>query len=90
MSLYLFLVVVGDRDGRSFYSEVSIMEILRLPEEELAIARSQLMQEGLIDYRRPHWWVKTLEQQRRVSRPPPPAVETQVADRETARRHPPP
>jgi hypothetical protein len=88
MSLYLFLVVVGDRDGRSFYSEVNIMEILRLPEEELAAARLQLMEEGLIDYQRPHWWVKTLEQQRRPGRPSPrPAVEAQVADRETARRH---
>jgi hypothetical protein len=103
MSLYLFLVVVGDRQGRSFYSEVSIMEILRLPEEAFTAARLQLLQEGLIDYRRPHWWVKTLTQQPRASRPQtaasarsvacderlpsPPAVEAKVASRETARRH---
>lgn len=69
MSLYLFLLVVGDREGRSFYSEVSIMEILRLPKEALSAASAQLMEEGLLDYRRPHWWVKALEPQQRAGRP---------------------
>lgn len=88
MSLYLFLLVVGDREGRSFYSEVSIMEILRLPKEALAVARTQLMEEGLIDYQRPHWLVKALEPQQRAVRPPAvPAADARAVAPETARRH---
>jgi hypothetical protein len=60
MALYLFLVVVGDRDGRSFYGEATLMEILRLDEAALALARSALMGEGLIDVRKPYWWVRSL------------------------------
>lgn len=61
MILYLFLVVVGDREGRSFYAHDTIMEILRLSKTQLAGARAQLIQEGLIEYRRPYWWVKTIK-----------------------------
>lgn len=60
MILYLFLVVVGDRDGRSFYADRTIMEILRLSAKELNDARLQLLEEGLIDYQRPYWWVKNI------------------------------
>jgi hypothetical protein len=84
MGLYLFLVVVGDREGRSFYSEARVMEILRFTEETFTAAREQLMGEGLIDYRRPYWWVMILSQARpstgRVGSVSEPAV-----DRETAR-----
>ena len=58
--LYLFLVVVGDRDGRSFYAETTVMDILRLGREELEAARSQLIKEGLIEYGRPYWWVRDI------------------------------
>jgi len=61
MVLYLFLVVVGDREGRSFYAETTIMDILRLGGKELEGARSQLIAEGLIEYRRPYWWVLNIE-----------------------------
>ena len=73
MALYLFLVVVGDRDGRSFYGEATLREILRLDEAALALARSALVGEGLIDVRKPYWWVKSLsrpasaEEARRVA-----------------------
>jgi hypothetical protein len=60
LALYLFLVVVGDREGRSFYGEATLMEILRLDEAALALARSALMGEGLIDVRKPYWWVRSL------------------------------
>ncbi len=56
--LYLFLVVVGNRDGRSFYADRTIIDILRLSTGELDRARKQLIKEGLIDYHRPDWWVK--------------------------------
>jgi regulatory protein YycH of two-component signal transduction system YycFG len=61
MVLYLFLVTVGDRDGRSFYAEVNIMEILRLDDGRLEAARRELLHEGLIDYRRPYWRVNNLQ-----------------------------
>ena len=58
--LYLFLVVVGDREGRSFYGERTIMDIVRLSDEALTRARIELVGEGLIEYRRPYWWVRTI------------------------------
>ena len=60
MVLYLFLVVVGDRDGRSFYADITIMDIVRLSERGLNSARQQLIKEGLIDYQRPYWWVRNI------------------------------
>ncbi len=60
MILYLFLVVVGDRHGRSFYSDRSITEILRLSGPKLHQARDELISEGLIGYRRPYWEVKNI------------------------------
>ena len=64
MILYLFLVVVGDRQGRSFYSDRSITEILRLSVSALHHAREELISEALISYRRPYWEVKNLTQRR--------------------------
>jgi len=60
MALYLFLVVVGDRQGRSFYADRSITEILRLSGPRLHQTRGELIQEGLISYRKPYWEVKNL------------------------------
>lgn len=68
-ALYLFLVLAADRDGRSYYSDRSIGEILCLAPTVLAGARSELIKAGLIDYRRPDWWVKTLSQPKPVCRP---------------------
>lgn len=63
MALYLFLVVVGDRNGRSFYSDLSVMEILRLDDMELRHAREELCAMRLIDYRRPYWYVSDISEQ---------------------------
>lgn len=59
--MYLFLVVVGDREGRSFYGDTTIVEILRLDSKKLDSASLELLREGLIDYRSPYWWVKNIE-----------------------------
>ena len=64
MILYLFLVVVGDRQGRSFYSDRSITEILRLSGPQLHHAREELISEGLASYKRPYWEVKNIPQRR--------------------------
>lgn len=60
MILYLFLVVVGNRKGMSYYADSTIMRIVRLSCEELEGARSQLTKEGLIEYHKPYWWVKNI------------------------------
>lgn len=71
MALYLFLVVVGDREGRSFYSDASVGALLRLA---VADARSELLRAGLIRYRRPFWWVESLTRARLQASPPHPWV----------------
>ncbi len=64
MILYLFLVVVGDRQGRSFHADRSVTEILRLSGQELDHARRELISEGLISYRKPYWQVENIAQRR--------------------------
>ena len=64
MILYLFLVVVGDQQGRNFYSDRSITEILRLNGSQLHHAREELISEGLVSYKRPYWEVKNIPQRR--------------------------
>jgi len=61
LALYLFLVVVGDREGKSFYGESTIMKILKLKSEDLKKARIQLVKEKLIRYEAPHWWLQDIE-----------------------------
>ncbi len=61
MILYLFLAVVGDKNGRSFYADLTVMGILRLGVQALDEARLELIREGLIDYRPPYWQVKTIK-----------------------------
>lgn len=72
LALYLFLVVVGDRDGRSYYNDRSIGDILRLSLSELATARAELVSAGLIEYHAPNWWVKSLSSPTRALSPPAP------------------
>lgn len=60
LSLYLFFVVVGDREGRSFYGERSISEILRFSAEQFRHAREQLLNLGLIRSGGPYVWVRNL------------------------------
>lgn len=64
MAVYLFLILAADRDGRSFYSNASIIEILRLPGLKLSHARQELIEANLIRYRRPYWWVESLTRAR--------------------------
>lgn len=60
MILYFFLVVVGNRDGRSFWADSSIVQILRITLTQLNTARQQLIKENLIRYKKPYWWVKNI------------------------------
>jgi hypothetical protein len=60
LALYLFLVVVGDAQGRSYYADRTIQGILRLSDSDLSVARDKLIEAGLINYRGPYWWVRNL------------------------------
>ena len=62
LALYFFLVVVADREGKSYYAERSIADSLRLSPEKFQKALSDLTVLGLIDFRRPYFWVKNLSQ----------------------------
>lgn len=68
MILYLFLVVVGDREGRSFYADTTIIDILRLDREELEAARLELETEGLIYYLRPYYFLRNIEEDKNCAR----------------------
>ena len=69
LALYLFLIVVGDKNGRSFYADPTIEGILRLSREALDLARASLIHLRLIDYQRPYWWVNPLPQELTDERP---------------------
>lgn len=68
IALYLFLVLAADREGRSYYGDRSIGEILRFSPDELIAARAELIAAGLIAYRTPNWWVKGFSS---LAQPPP-------------------
>jgi len=50
LSLYLFLVPAGDRNGVSFYSYERICEILGITLDDYLILRNRLIDKDLIDF----------------------------------------
>jgi len=54
--LYFFLVTVGDLNGRSYYSEVKISNLLRL--NDFASARKELLDFSLIEYQAPYYYIR--------------------------------
>jgi hypothetical protein len=48
--LYFFLVVVGDRNGVSFYSYDRICSLLKIHLDDYILARNQLIREDLIAF----------------------------------------
>jgi hypothetical protein len=61
LSLYLFLCTVADARGLSYYSDGSTGALLQLSAGQLREARRELMQAGLIAYRRPFHQVLSLD-----------------------------
>lgn len=61
LSLYLFLCTVSDARGMSYYSDGAAGALLRLEAGKIREARGELMQAGLIAYRRPFYQVLSLE-----------------------------
>ena len=62
-ALYLFLIVAGDANGLSYYSDRAITEQLGVSESVLTAARAALMSAGLVAYRAPLYQVLSLATQ---------------------------
>lgn len=61
LALYVFLVLVADRDGVSFYADATIEQWLSLPVGAVAHARATLIGAQLIAYRAPLYQVLSLD-----------------------------
>jgi len=61
LALYLFLVTVCDGQGLSYYSDASLMRLLKFDPLGLARARQELIDAKLIAYQRPLYQVLALE-----------------------------
>lgn len=73
--LYLFLVLVADRSGLSYYSYDKICTLLRLPLDEYLCARDALITKDLIAFDGHLFQVLSLPQS--GSPPPPQPIRTQ-------------
>ncbi len=60
-ALYLFLVTVSDAKGMSYYSDRSLSQRLGMDENILAQHRRELMDIGLIAYRKPLYQVLAID-----------------------------
>lgn len=61
LALYLFLVIVADAQGLSFYSDPAIARRLKMSQAQLLEARHQLVKAELIAYQKPLYQVLALE-----------------------------
>ena len=66
--LYLFLAVVSDAEGLSYYSDKSIRLHLGMEQEELLAGRGELIACGLVVYERPLCQLLTLDPHKGDSR----------------------
>ena len=73
-ALYLFLVTVADAKGMSYYADTSIMQRLCMDLTALHQARDNLVQLGLIAWKKPLYQVLSLDH----SPPPPRPAMTQA------------
>lgn len=62
-ALYLFLVTVADAGGVSYYSDRTLSQRLALDERALIQSRGELVNIGLIAYRKPFYQVLALDTQ---------------------------
>lgn len=60
-TFYLFLVSVADADGLSYYSDESISRRLNMDGLQLSAGRRQLIDNGLIAYKKPLYQVLSLD-----------------------------
>ncbi|BBO87142.1 helix-turn-helix domain-containing protein [Desulfosarcina ovata] len=60
-ALYLFLVTVSDAKGMSYYSDRTLAQRLGMDEPEVIRVRSELVDIGLIAYRKPLYQVLAID-----------------------------
>jgi len=60
-TLYLFLVTVSDAKGISYYADASIRQRLSMDQETLQQARDNLVETGLIAWKKPLYQVLSLD-----------------------------
>jgi hypothetical protein len=82
-ALYLFLITVADAQGLSYYGSATLGARLHLSADELALARQQLIELGLIAYQAPLYQVLTIPgtqttSARTPSATPPAALSTRA------------
>jgi hypothetical protein len=70
LALYLFLVTVCDGQGLSYYSDASIMRLLKFDPPGLARARQELINAKLVAYQGPLYQVLALEASAKQVQPP--------------------
>ena len=64
LALYLFLAVVSDGQGMSWWKERTIGERLGLPIQEIRDARNELENAGLVGFREGMWQLLSLKEVR--------------------------
>lgn len=62
--LYFFLVLVGDKNGISYYSYEKICQMLKIEPDEFVNARDRLMDRSLIAYKQGRFQVLQLPNKR--------------------------
>ena len=71
LALYLLLVTVGDAEGLSYYSDTKVAQLTSMDERELRQARRELLDAGLIAYRKPLYQVLSLAPATQAPATPP-------------------
>jgi hypothetical protein len=61
LALYLFLVTVADAEGLSYYADATAAKLLSMEPSTLRRARRELVDAGLIAYRKPLYQVLSLD-----------------------------
>lgn len=82
LALYLFLVVVADAQGLSYYSDATIARLLRWDTLRLASARRQLIDADLVAFSAPLYQVLSLD----PLDPPAPRIGTALSVGDILRR----
>ena len=63
LTLYLILVIVGDRNGVSFYSDRSLCALVKILPGELSSARNRLQKIGVIAWEAPFYQILSLDKE---------------------------
>lgn len=85
--LYLFLVLVADRSGLSYYSYDKICTLLRFSIDEYLLARNQLIQKDLIAFDGHLYQVLSLPDKPVIQISKPLKTEEEMAERDPATVH---